>query len=240
MKTFMLNNLRRMFVAITVLAAATASSTVASAADIQLSLLGYRWERPTVTYWIQTKRPVSNAALTEAQNAIADWNVALASLTAVVPGVPVFTMASSRNSADLIIVLSVPSTRNVFGSRRGLLGWISAETTSGSWPSVECELTSQKITLEGYLLGDNVSHPAIGNFMRKLLGESLGLGEVVCPNPGYGCTMDLMAPKSPNDALPAPDDHVIGISDCDLEGLLAIYNAPECHMIPGSIDFACN
>jgi hypothetical protein len=197
----------------TMVAAATFHGPVpAFAADVELTLLGYRWEKSTVTYSINAGGGVSDSAIADVLTAIDDWNVALAE----VPEAPALVMASSRKQADILIDMKARVTRNLFGGDHALVGgYWSLPKTSG------CVFEAQHFYIQGSLLADSNpdGHAAIRNLARNLLGRALGLENLA----------DLEAGSTGPDAV---DVH---ISACDIAGIAAIYTAASCDQIPASI-----
>ena len=226
MKSYRISHNRSWLAAVILAVILTAPTADALAADLEL--LGSRWEKPVVTFQISTKGGISASAIADVVQAIDDWNAALQN----VPGAPTLTLVTRRNQADVTIDLRAKETRNVFGGQTALQGgyWSLPETEG-------CTLVAQSFTMQGYVLTDPRAegYPQTRNLARHLVGHALGLGDIAGPN--AGTIQDAMRPMGTWESIPATD---LAISECDLDGIAAVYSAASCEQIPSSVAFDCN
>jgi len=233
MKTLVMNQIRAAFLVVILGGIVAGLCSVGRAAD--LDLLGSRWEKPTVTYWLGTGGGVSASARADVDSAIADWNAALSTLSAIAP-VPALVPASNRRKADIVFDLAVHEKLNRFGGTVELQGRTFVETNG-------CEVTSATILMFGTLMRESPTggNAIIRTFTRHLVGRALGLGVMDCGGPDP-CTTDLMDRGYVNFLYHnGIYDVDVAISECDLVGILAIYDpSTSCDEIPASIPYTCD
>ena len=163
-----------------------------------LDLLGAGWNKSTVTVMIQDEEYVSQDAIEDIEEALADWNDALLEIE----DAPVLTLVSEAEWADIVI----------FIENEG--GEILGQTRTRSIGRRGCVLRSTSIRLNGEVFGQEFSGAGIRNVARHEFGHALGLGHSDDPS-------DLMYPTF--ECQDVFGDYDIVISDYDLEGLDAIY-----------------
>ena len=227
MKTVVINRVRPFLVATTLAVLATGSINAALAADLEL--LGYRWDKPTVAFWINAGNGVSASAANDIRTAFSDWDAVLKEI----PGAPRLTPATSRKRADIVLDMRPRSKGWRFGDFLPL-----AESTDTKLS--DCTINGQQASLLGSWLADEVpgGDPRIRNLARRFVGNLLGLGNIHCsdPEPVGACADDVMDGRL-SWQFPAVD---FAFSVCDLLGIATIYDpSTDCGQIPASIPFDC-
>lgn len=227
MKTIGKQRIRSLVCAITMAVGATAWNHAASAAE--LGLLGYRWDKPVVTYWISVGHGVSQAAINDVTAAFEEWNQALQSL----PGAPTFALASSRRKAVLTLDLQArfKSGRSPFYGNPELGFLFDANLAGDAGWSTSCTLASVKIQMGGSILTEPQPDTRTHNLALHVLGHALGLGESDCSSTVMGLSHVWNEWDIPNELLL--------LSACDLAGVAEVYTATTCEQIPTAISCTC-
>jgi len=216
-----------MLIATTLAVAAVGSTNAVLAAELEL--LGYRWEGPVITYWINAGNGVSKAAVNDVVAAFAEWNQALQT----VQGAPSFELASSRRKAVLTLDLQarLKSGRAPFFGNPELGFFFDPNLAGDAGWNISCALASLKIQMGGSILTGTQPDARTHNLALHVLGHALGLGE-------SDCATTVMGLHHVWNEWDIPDEPLL-ISECDLAGVAAVYTAPGCGQIPNSISCAC-
>jgi len=175
-----------------------------------LDLLGVGWSQSAITVLIKPARSVTAQAVQDVEEAVADWIGVLQT----VDGAPTLTLVQDAKSADIVIHMKVGGG--------AVLGQALPKTIS----PFSCALKSVAIQLSGKTFGQNFSDTGTRNVARHELGHALGLGHSDDPN-------DLMYGAAESSEIFG--DTEVPISDCDEQGLEAIYPLPQFCTIPDSI-----
>lgn len=177
----------------------------------ELELLGIGWNKEVVTVLIKPAKGVTPQAVEDVKTAIKDWNNVLLSIQ----GAPTLKLVQNEKSADIIIHMKVGG-----GS---VLGYTLPKTIN----PFSCVLKSVRIQLSGKAFGQNFSSAGTRNVARHELGHALGLGHSDDPN-------DLMYATADSSEIFGEED--VPISNCDINGIDAIYPLPEYCTISDSIE----
>lgn len=175
-----------------------------------LDLLGIGWNKSEVTVLIKPAKAVTPQAVSDVETAVSGWNSALQT----VEGAPSLVLVSGLKRADILIHMKVGGG--------AVLGYALPKTIS----PFSCVLQSVRIQLSGKAFGENLSSSGTRNVARHELGHALGLGH--CND--YS---DLMYATADSSEIFGNTD--VPISDCDIDGIDAIYPLPTYCTIPDSI-----
>jgi predicted Zn-dependent protease len=208
-----LSLLRRRFVAvISVCFALIAGGSVAQAAT--LDFLGVRWQKSELTVLVKAGRGVSDSARDDVIKAIGDWNEKICP-EGPDGTTPCLKLLDSGKSADVVIQMKVGG------------GTVLGQTLPKTSSPFTCYLKGASIQLSGKAFGQSFSNAGTRNVARHELGHVFGLGHNSDPN-------DLMYATADSADIYGNTDEPI--SQCDVDGLHAIYSAPSCNEIPDSIN----
>ena len=177
-----------------------------------LNLLGVGWDKTEVTYLIKKGKNVTDGSVEDVEDAIDNWNAALAEKFT---GLTLVPAPVGARKADIVIQLKVGGG--------AVLGQALPKTVS----SFSCELKSVSIQLSGKAFGQNFSNAGTRNVARHELGHALGLGHSDDLN-------DLMYASAESSDIFGDVDQPI--SECDKQGLDDIYPLPPNCNIPDSTD----
>ncbi|HZD58848.1 MAG TPA: matrixin family metalloprotease [Anaerolineae bacterium] len=190
-----------------------------------LTLIGVGWsdllnpENPkTVSVLIKAGPGVSAGAIADVRTAINDWDTVLADIRAhSTSAAPDLEIVEGVRTADIVIKMKVGGG--------AVLGMANPRTYPNS-----CILKSASIQLSGKALGEPFTSEGRRFTATHELGHALGLGHSNDPQ-------DLMYTYGDPSAT-----QVVPISECDKDGLRAIYN-PYSHAfdcsIPRSVTCDC-
>jgi predicted Zn-dependent protease len=193
-----------------IIAAAIATASLGQSAEAAtLDLFGVGWVQPTITYVINAGHNVSSGAINAVVDAIEDWNTELD----LIAGAPTFEVFVGPGKPDVTIQL-----KNGGGQ---VLGQTSVRTAS----RFSCVIESARVLLSGKAFGQGFSVVGIGNVARHELGHVVGLGHSDDPD-------DLMYAAA--EAEDIFGDTPQPISDCDVNGVDAIYPLPEDCSVPST------
>lgn len=229
MKTITMNRFHRMLMIVTLTVAAAGSINAAVAQEAELTLLGYRWGKTTVSYWIDS-RDTSQAAVNDVAVAISDWRTALSALGADGLNLPTLEPAGNPRKADIVLHLKVNAPFHGRNSAAGD-GFVIRSKTDG------CVMVKVDVYMQNSYLAADVGSARTRNLARHLIGHAVGLGDVTCSSGSSPCTADLMDTGHVWSEIPDTD---IGISDCDLLGIAVVYDPNfSCGQILTSIPYTC-
>jgi predicted Zn-dependent protease len=172
-----------------------------------LDLLGVGWDKSVITVLIKPVKGVTPQAVQDVEAAISDWVSAL-------HGTPTLTLVHGVNSADIVIRMKLGG------------GAVLGHTFPRTLSPFSCALKSVSIQLSGKAFGQNFSDTGTGNVARHELGHALGLGHSDDPN-------DLMYGAAESSEIFGNTE--VPISNCDKQGIDAIYPLPQFCNIPDSI-----
>lgn len=172
-----------------------------------LDLLGSGWNKPEVTVSIKDAEQLTQQTLLDIEAAVNDWNEVLAEIE----NAPRLTLLHSVKKADVVIMVRT--------GERYPLGQTLTRTVGRS----SCVLHSAFILLNEDVLGREIGSAGRRSVARHELGHALGLRHSDDPS-------DLMYPLFDYQELLADEDVVI--SDCDREGIDAIYPLQKQSSVP--------
>jgi predicted Zn-dependent protease len=209
----MVHGVRLLFASVLLLAGlALGIQRVEAQTDAEtLDLLGVGWAKSPVTVQIKAAGGVTDHAIDDVVKAIEDWNAVLKPIVGVKE---MLQLVSNVKKADITIQMKVGGGVT--------LGSAGSRTTS----PFTCELNSASIQLSGKAFGQAFSSVGTQNVARHEIGHALGLGHSNDPT-------DLMYPTFETSEFLGDTDRPI--SQCDKNGLEAIYPRPTSCTIPDSI-----
>ena len=198
-------------VSLVILFVITALTFRANSADAAtLDLLGVGWDKSDITVLIKPAKGVTPQAVQDVVAAVADWVTTLQTEN----GAPTLTLVQGVQSADIVIRMRLGGG--------AVLGHALTKTLS----PFSCALRNVSIQLSGKAFGQNFSDIGTGNVARHELGHALGLGHSDDPN-------DLMYAAAESSEIFGNTE--VPISNCDEQGIAAIYPLRTFCNIPDSI-----
>jgi predicted Zn-dependent protease len=175
-----------------------------------LDLLGAGWDKSVITVLIKPVKGITPQAVQDVEAAVADWVNALQTVS----GAPTLTLVHDVTSADIVIRMKLGG------------GAVLGHTFPRTFSPFSCALKSVSIQLSGKAFGQDFSDVGTGNVARHELGHALGLGHSDDPN-------DLMYGAAESSEIFGNTE--VPISNCDKQGIAAIYPLPQFCNIPDSI-----
>jgi predicted Zn-dependent protease len=175
-----------------------------------LDLLGVGWDKSEVTVLIKSAPGVTPQAVQDVEAAVSDWVSALQTVN----GATTLTLVQGVKTADIVIRMKLGGG--------AVLGHALPRTLS----PFSCALKSVSIQLSGKAFGQSFSDAGTGNVARHELGHAVGLGHSDDPN-------DLMYGAAESSEIFGNTE--VPISQCDKQGIDAVYPLPQFCNIADSI-----
>jgi hypothetical protein len=205
----------RLLTGVCALALVAGPDVTALAREVRMELLGVGWPHRTITYAVDAGPMVAPQAVEDVNEAVADWNIALA-LEDIPQGETIRLVPALGRRADIVMTLELAPGR--------LTGRLSYETDT----AFSCELAGARVELQGALLGLPERRATMRNLVRHVLGHALGLGHSDDPASIMHRTGETESGVGPHD---------VAVGRCETLRLWMLHPPVECPLPPITLCF---